>query len=563
MKKRLALLILVLAMLLTACNSTMPVTSSSSKAEPDIASGVIAPEINLSDLDELRDIYLWPAAFLYGATQHSWEDAEEFLPETFITMYGYSVVWCADIPQSSIEFEDGTPCYYEDAALLENYVQRYFDVHVKHLQSAAEYNAERKAYCFDMSGVGFSYDPQVLRAEYDKDIGELVLYIDSGYEEDRVNEAAALRIQLKENGEFKYTGNTCYEIANNDIDLTDLDALGGKYLYPGQLSYLATTQSWSNAEEIAPSPLVEMYHFTGLWDNGEIPESSMEQGSDGNPYYYEDEAAVESYIRQYFDVSEEHLRNAVQYDAERKAYAFNMGPTGFLYSPRVVRAEYDEGTSELRLYLNDGSPEADPDMTEVSVLTVKLYGDGSFKYVGNACYDNQSAVLDLTDLDELRSKYLWPIAFSYATMKSWEDASEIDANSFAIMYGYDIVWRANIPESEMEWGEDGHPYYYEEAVLLDSYAQQYFNVSSEHLQKADEYYNSERNAYRFDMSGVGFAYDPQVIYAEYAAETGSLVLYIDAGWGENNEVAAELTIQLEESGSFKYIGNICYEEPVG
>jgi len=161
--------------------------------------------------------------------------------------------------------------------------------------------------------------------------------------------------------------------------------------------------------------------------------------------------------------------------------------------------------------------------------------------------------IDLTDLDGLTKTYLTPILFSVATRNSWTDGNDIEADMLVDMYGFMKIWNANIPESEMEF--DGEiPYYYLDEVILENYVQSYFAVSIDHLHSSDRY-NADRKAYAFNMSGVGWAYNPHVIRAEYDESTNILVLYLDDGFGEVEGEAATLTIQLNDDGSFKYISN--------
>jgi len=122
-------------------------------------------------------------------------------------------VFRANIPESEMAFVNGIPYYYVDETTLENYVQSYFDVSVDHLRTADWYDADKKAYAFNMSGVGFEYDPHVQRAEYDNAQKRLVLYLDDGYgelygqPEEHTAEVTKFTIQLGDNGTFKYISN--------------------------------------------------------------------------------------------------------------------------------------------------------------------------------------------------------------------------------------------------------------------------------------------------------------------------------------------------------------------
>lgn len=151
------------------------------------------------------EYYLQPILFS-AATRSSWTDPNTIDADMLVDMYSYMQIWNADIPQSEWEFKNDIPYYYLDEGILEEYVLSYFDLSIDHLRSSDRYSADRKAYAFNMSGVGFSYSPAVLRAEYDDASKVLVLYLDDGYGE-MEGEAAALTIQLSNDGSFKYISN--------------------------------------------------------------------------------------------------------------------------------------------------------------------------------------------------------------------------------------------------------------------------------------------------------------------------------------------------------------------
>lgn len=178
-------------------------TSSSSSLPVPVPSSLTAPDV--TDLEKLYELYMNPVIFS-RATRVTWTDANTLDATSFVRMYGYTQVWNATIPDSEMVMENGTPYYYVDAATLEHYVTTYFDVSTDHLRSSGDYDTEKQAYKFNMDGVGFAYDPQIMRAEYDDTKHTLTLYLDSGREDNR-NEVAAIAILLKEDGSFQYIGN--------------------------------------------------------------------------------------------------------------------------------------------------------------------------------------------------------------------------------------------------------------------------------------------------------------------------------------------------------------------
>ena len=170
---------------------------------------------------------------------------------------------------------------------------------------------------------------------------------------------------------------------------------------------------------------------------------------------------------------------------------------------------------------------------------------------------NSPMQIDLTDLEGLKESYMLPILYSGATRITWSDPNIIQANSLIDMYGYMNVWNADIAESEMETIEDV-PYYFLDEAILEDYVQGYFSVSTEHLRFSDQY-SAERNAYGFNMSGVGFSYSPTLLRAEFDDTTKTLILYLDGGYDFVDREYTTLTIQLNSDGSFRYIGNVYSE----
>ena len=162
---------------------------------------------DLNDLESLTQRYLYPILFSW-ATQLSWTGPQQIGVDRLIDMYGYDRVWNANIPESAMVFENDVPYYYVSADILEAHIADYFDVSADHLRTAEQYDLAKNEYAFNMSGVGFAYDPHVLRAEYDDANLLLTLYIDDGYPGDESKEEVSiLIIQLYEDGSFKYVSN--------------------------------------------------------------------------------------------------------------------------------------------------------------------------------------------------------------------------------------------------------------------------------------------------------------------------------------------------------------------
>ena len=124
-----------------------------------------------------------------------------------------------------------------------------------------------------------------------------------------------------------------------------------------------------------------MYGYMKVY-SGKIPDNEIEYVN-GMPFYYADESQVESYAQSYFDVLVAHLRTADAYDADKKTYVFGMSGVGWGYVFHVLRAEYNDATKQLVLYVDNGMPVAEGGGKEVAKLTIQLEDNGNFKYISN------------------------------------------------------------------------------------------------------------------------------------------------------------------------------------
>ncbi|MGI6498348.1 MAG: DUF6070 family protein [Oscillospiraceae bacterium] len=161
-------------------------------------------------------------------------------------------------------------------------------------------------------------------------------------------------------------------------DLSDTEALAMAYLYP--IAYSNATQTdWSDPTDLEPWQFAAMYAFAEVW-SADIPESEYVY-EEGRPCYYENQDVVEGYIRQYFDIAPEYLRQSDWYRSEHNAYSFAMdGGVGFVYNPQVLQAEYDGATHQLTLHLDDGF---DGSGMVAAVFTVRLEENGRFTCLSN------------------------------------------------------------------------------------------------------------------------------------------------------------------------------------
>jgi len=158
----------------------------------------------------------------------------------------------------------------------------------------------------------------------------------------------------------------------------------------------------------------------------------------------------------------------------------------------------------------------------------------------------------------MASHHMWDVIYTGVTETSWTDPNTVNVYSLMMMFV--------IANQDKHWGGDDH--YYVEQSIVEEYIQNYFAVSTERLRTADSYI-SEKESYRFEPfmgwgMGADSLGDPEVMRTEYYEESKILILYITnpdymSQGGEHPELAGEvwaaLSIQIEDDGSFKYIGN--------
>ncbi len=147
----------------------------------------------------------------------------------------------------------------------------------------------------------------------------------------------------------------------NAIDLTDLDSLTEKYLYPAYWGYITAT-SWNSASEIRPKNFIHFYMYNKFiknsisnWENYSVPASEYE-----------------NYICQYFNVDPLLLRQVEQYDKQKKVYS-NFPNIGSLGCCKVVAAENQD--DKLFLYYEYYSRADDTTVIRTGTLIVRISGD--------------------------------------------------------------------------------------------------------------------------------------------------------------------------------------------
>jgi len=168
---------------------------------------------------------------------------------------------------------------------------------------------------------------------------------------------------------------------------------------------------------------------------------------------------------------------------------------------------------------------------------------------------------------------------------SWYDY--LDHHGLVLQYGYRNVFAEGaVAYEDLEWEvttfwdellgeevESRSPLYMRDAVQLEQEIQRHFDISTEQL-RTSLLFVSERNAYRFNMSGIGGGPGFELVGAEFSSAENLLVLILEADYGpadfghsEFHEINVNrLSVRLRQvgtgtewilpvSGEFMFIGN--------
>lgn len=154
--------------------------------------------------------------------------------------------------------------------------------------------------------------------------------------------------------------------------------------------------------------------------------------------------------------------------------------------------------------------------------------------------------IDTDDKEMLAKAYLRPILFSSATISTWSNPEQLPPEQYINMFGYMNVWNQDMgavnpylaPQDEVE-----------------QYIQQYFSVSQNFLRSAKQY-NSSKAAYEYNMDGVGWALDPNIVKASFDTASNTLLLFLKNYHDQDSDITAVLEIKIAEDGSFQYMGNV-------
>lgn len=188
---------LLLIITLTACNTQLESAAleENSTSESNIADDDQTPQ----SLKQYRK-YVDPFAYQIG--RESWDDAEKVDPDAFVVYYIYmgatdEVEFSSDWPKDQ---EYNNPLIPED--VLEQFVQKHFDVTAEHIRKSQYYDADKHAYW--SGGIGTTVDLYTVGAEQTDDSLTIryIGHIDST--DYLATWDGNIILRLEEDGNYKY-----------------------------------------------------------------------------------------------------------------------------------------------------------------------------------------------------------------------------------------------------------------------------------------------------------------------------------------------------------------------
>jgi len=158
-----------------------------------------------------------------------------------------------------------------------------------------------------------------------------------------------------------------------------------------------------------------------------------------------------------------------------------------------------------------------------------------------ACDTLNTSRIDLADYDLLYEQYLHLPFWSSITSETWDNANDLPPDYFVSYYAY--YWYDN----HYQGGPLNFP-----PEELESYIQEYFDVSAEHIRTADQYDGEEDVYICFGLGGGGSA---KVVGAEQNGKR--LILDYEVYSPEDGVTVlrtGKLTLELSKNG-YKYVAN--------
>jgi hypothetical protein len=174
-------------------------------------------------------------------------------------------------------------------------------------------------------------------------------------------------------------------------------------------------------------------------------------------------------------------------------------------------------------------------LVNISVAAVILF---SFAACGTA--DN-TVMIPPEQYEMLNQKHIEPLMISVIIASNWTDANEIEPHRFMNYYAV-MVLRSNGFSEDFDGSIP--------AVELESFVQDHFDVTTEHLRQ-NRYYNADRNVYEFDGLG-STAYS----VVTGAVQNGGLLSISYDIFGPADYLIAAGVLVIEINGEdYKYVRN--------
>ena len=240
---------------------------------------------------------------------------------------------------------------------MESAIQTYFPVTSEHLKTSRYYDSKTDTYQIAEiplrhgRGKGIS----AKSAAVSQNQVEIQLCVSNpSYN------VGALTMELLPDGRLTYSS----------LILDELELCNRKYIQNTLCSDLLFS-NWESEDQITPDALTIFY----LENNMDVPVLSRDEEMRPNQLPED----VESYIKQYFDVSTEEIRKSRHFDPENQVY--HIWGIGSVLTSRVtaVKVEKEFLTIDYQLYREGGTPE-NTELFWKGTVTIEQKNDGRFFY---------------------------------------------------------------------------------------------------------------------------------------------------------------------------------------
>lgn len=306
-------LFVVLVSLTFFCSCANTIPKNEIKEPPSIKEE--APyQINTSNIKDLQEKYVTPILVCGDIKTYNWSSAQEIQADDLIEFCAYQNLLNLPTEEDrAIRYSGKYVNNIAPAEEVEAAILKHFDVSREHIRTSKYYNEDSNTYSLIYRITG-----TLVLNNVEKEGETFVFHLFNSPDPKIVGK---LKVNFLSDGTIKY----------QSLELDEYELLNQKYLFPILSTNLLTLKNWESPDEINPDIF---YIFFLAFNYG----NEYEMLGTGNDEYHPADL-VENYVKQYFDVSSDHMRKATHYNPEKNGYS--NGGLGGISSIRVTDASLD------------------------------------------------------------------------------------------------------------------------------------------------------------------------------------------------------------------------------